>query len=215
MGSEMCIRDRYNRYKDIREDIGRALIEENGYALAPPYDHYHTMAGQGVVGLEVIAQAEKAGLEFDEFITCCGGGGLTSGIATCFAVHSPKTRICISEPIDYNDTQLSLQAGKRLTVDVSVETICDAVATPCPGELTFPIMQRHVADGYVVTDEEVMAAVVWAYNYLKLVVEPGGAVALAAVLAGKVDTRGKTIGLTLSGGNIDSGLFSRFLDQNQ
>lgn len=204
----------YNRYKDVREDIGRTIIEEHGYCLAPPYDHFHTMAGQGVVGLEALAQAKRLDLEFDEFITCCGGGGLTSGIATYLAKYSPKTRICIAEPIDYNDTQLSLEAGKRISVDASIETICDAVATPCPGELTFPIMQRHVAAGYAVTDQEVSAAIAWAYNYLKLVIEPGGAVAFAAVLAGKVDTQGKTIGVTLSGGNIDFGLFSRILDQN-
>lgn len=205
----------YDRYNDVREEIGESIIKERNLVLAPPYDHGETIAGQGVVGLEVAAQARAIGVTIDEFITCCGGGGLTAGCAIALESVSPQTKMSIAEPEGYDDTWLSLVAGTRQSVDPSLPTICDAVATPSPGVLTFPIMQKYVTSGYAVSDEEVVHAVIWAYKYLKMVVEPGGAVALAAILAGKVDVLGKTIGLTLSGGNIDPALFSRILDHNR
>lgn len=204
----------YDRYKDSREEIGMKIVDQQNLIVAPPYDHVDTIAGQGVVAVEAANQAASIGVTFDEFIACCGGGGLTAGCAIALAGMSPSTRMSIAEPTGYDDTRLSLIAGKQVSVDVTRPTICDAVATPTPGKLTFPVIQKYVTGTYIVTDEEVAQTIAWAYKYLKLVVEPGGAVALAAILAGNVDSLGKNICVTLSGANIDPRLFSRILDQN-
>lgn len=201
----------YDRYSEDREAIGKPLAEKHGYALAPSYDHPDIIEGQGTVALESVEQAEQLGTKIDAFITCCGGGGLTAGCAIILEEISPKTDVIIAEPENFDETWASIQTGERQYCDITQKSICDAIATPTPGKLTLPILNKLVRGGITITEEEAKQAIVFAYKYLKLVLEPGGAVALAAVLSGKIETKQRTIGLTLSGGNIDPDLFAEIL----
>ena len=203
----------YDRYSEDREAIARPIIAKTGMALAPSYDHPDIIEGQGTVALETIEDARALGLELDAFIVCCGGGGLTSGCATIAEDMSPNTQMWIAEPEGFDDTWLSIQKGERVTIDITQRTICDAIATPTPGRLTFPIMQRLVRGGASVTEAEVGRAMVFAFKYLKIVAEPGGAVALATILAGKFDGKGKTTAITISGGNVDPPVFAAMLER--
>lgn len=202
---------RYDRYKDDREAIGRRLAEERGLALAPSYDHVDIIEGQGTLALEAAAQAADIGAAFDLFAVCCGGGGLTAGCATALAAVSPYTEVWIAEPEGFDETWASIRAGRRLTADVTRATLCDALASPSPGAITFPILEQHVKGGASLSDDEIGAAMGFAFKHLKLVLEPGGAAALAAVLSGQIEAKGRTVGVTLSGGNVDATLYARIL----
>ena len=201
----------YDRYSDDREAIGAALCAERGMVLAPSYDHPDIIEGQGTLALEVIEQAKAMNAELGGFVTCCGGGGLTAGCATLLEEVLPDCAVYIAEPEGFDEAWASVQAGKRLIADVTQKTLCDAIATPSPGKLTFPILQRRVSGGASLTERDIKRAMVFAYKYLKLVVEPGGAAALAAVLSGKVPTQGRVTAVTLSGGNVDPVLFGSIL----
>ncbi len=201
----------YDRYTDDREAMAKRIASERGLALAHPFDQIDTIEGQGTLALEAVDQAKAAGAAFDVFIVCCGGGGMTAGCATILADISPKTDVMIAEPEGYDETWASILAGERLKADVSKKTICDALASPSPGEITFPILKRFVRGGFSVTDDDVAETISWAAKYLKLVIEPGGAAALAAVYTRKIKAEGRTIGVTLSGGNIDPSLYATFL----
>lgn len=203
----------FDRYTEDREEIGRRIAAEEGLALAPSYDHVDIIEGQGTLALEAAAQAAAAGAQFDVFIVCCGGGGVTSGCATILADISPKTEVFIAEPEGYDETWASIRAGEKLKADITRKTLCDALATPTPGDITFSIMQRLVKGGFTLSDNEVAETIAWAFKYLKLVLEPGGAVALAAVYHRKLKAEGRTVGLTLSGGNVDPSLFATILGQ--
>ena len=198
----------YDRYTESRETIGQAIAEERGSILVPPFDDPFVIEGQGTVGLEIVEQAE--GIPLDQLLCGTSGGGLMAGINLAMAVLSPDTVVYGVEPADYNDTQISLKAGERLTHAPASGTICDALMTDRPGELTFPI-NRRLADVLTVTDDEVAEAVRFAFRHLKLVVEPGGAVSLAALLSGKVEAKGLTTAIVLSGGNVDPALFVRLI----
>jgi len=203
----------YDRYTEDREAIGGAIAAERGLAIAPPFDHVDTIEGQGTVALEAAAQAAAMGASLDAFLVCCGGGGLTAGCATILEEISPATEIMIAEPAGFDETWASIRAGERLKADPSVKTVCDALAAPSPGALTFPILKRRVRQGFSVTDEEVLETLAWAFKYLKLVLEPGGAAALAAVYHRKLRATGGVIGLTLSGANVDPPLFAAALSR--
>lgn len=198
----------YDRYTEDREEIAKAIQDERGMVLAPSFDHPHIIEGQGTLAFEVLEDAAALGVSIDAFGVCCGGGGLTAGCATILEAESPETDVWIAEPEDFDEAWASIRDGERHYADVKQKTICDAIATPTPGRLTLPIMQRLVKDGACLTEEEVARAMVFAFQHLKLVVEPGGAVALAAILAGKVDGENKTTAITLSGGNVDPPLFA-------
>lgn len=204
----------YDRASEDREEIGRRIASERGLALAPSYDHIDVIEGQGTLALETVAQARAVGAEIDAFVICCGGGGLAAGCALILEEIAPHTAVHIAEPFEYAETWASIVEGRRLRNDVTRNTICDAIATPTPGALTFPILQKRVAGGAALTDDEVGAAMAFAFKYLKLVVEPGGVVGLAAILTGKVDARGKTVAVTLSGGNVDAGLYRDLLEKH-
>lgn len=201
----------YDRYTDDREAIAQTIAEERGLAIAPSYDHVDIIEGQGTLALEAADQASAMGAKIDAFVVPCGGGGLAAGCATILEDVSPETEIHIAEPEGYDETWASIRAGERLKADVSRRTICDAIATPSPGALTFPILQARVCGGASLSESEVGSAMAYAFKYLKLVLEPGGSVALAAVLSGKVKTAGRTVCVTLSGGNVDPPLFSEIL----
>lgn len=203
----------YDRYSDDREAISRRIVEERGMVLAPSFDHPKIIEGQGTTALEVVEDATAKGVSLDAFVVCCGGGGLTSGCALALESVSPQTQVWIAEPEGFDETWASIRRGERLTADVTRPTICDAIATPSPGRLTFPIMQRLVRGGVTLTENDVRDAMRFAFQHLKLVVEPGGAVALAAVLSGKFEAKGKSVALTLSGGNVDAAFFASVLER--
>lgn len=198
----------YDRYTGDREALARDIAAERGAVVVPSYDHDYIIAGQGTVGLEIAEQAAELGIEPDQVLVCCGGGGLIAGSATALKACLPNVSVHTVEPEDFDDTARSLRSGKRESVDDTARSICDALQAHMPGELTFAINRELLGEGLTVSDAEVRAAMRFAFRHLKLVVEPGGAVALAAVLAGKIDTTGKTTVVVLSGGNVDSGLFA-------
>jgi threonine dehydratase len=191
----------YDRATENREEIAKRVMQETGATLIPPYEHPHVIAGQGTLALELAEDARGAGLEMDAMLVCTGGGGLVSGCALGLSEASPRTKIYAVEPEGWDDTVRSLRSGKRETNDMQGSKFCDALLTPTPGELTFSINRRLLSGGFAVSDDEVRAAMRFAFEHLKLVVEPGGAVALAALLAGRFDARGLVVGVVLSGGN--------------
>ncbi len=198
----------YDRQNESREDIAAAIAEKSGGTLVPPFDHPWTIEGQGTVGLEIATQCVRLDAAPDEVLVCCGGGGLTSGIAIALADRSPSSVIKAVEPNDFNDAMRSLAAGQRLSNLAGASSICDALLSPSTGELTFAAMKAHDVTGLSVSDTEVRAAMTYAWRTLKLVLEPGGAVALAAILSGKTETKDRTIVAVLSGGNVDAALFN-------
>lgn len=193
----------YDRATEDREAIAAAIAAETGATLIPPYDHPDVIAGQGTAALELAEDAAAAGLRLDMFITPAGGGGLTAGSALALSSASPATRIHTAEPEGWDDTARSLAAGERLRNDMKGSPLCDALLSPMPGVLTFSVNQRLVTSGFAVSDSEVRAAQALAARTLKLVVEPGGAVALAALLSGKAKAAGQVVGIMLSGGNAE------------
>ena len=198
----------YDRYTGDREVIAKRIAAERNAALVPSYDHPHIIAGQGTVGLELATDAIDMGLPPDQVLIPCGGGGLSSGSALALRSRLPNVDIYAVEPEDFDDTARSFAANKRVRIDDTARSICDALQTPMPGELTFEINERLLRGVLTVSDAEVRAAIRFAFKNLKLVVEPGGAVALAAILSGKLNTRGLTTAIVLSGGNIDVDLFA-------
>ena len=199
----------YDRMTDDREAIGHEIAARTGAVVVPPFDHPHVAAGQGTLALELIEDAAAAGITLDTLLVCTGGGGLVSGCALAVSGASPGTRVFSVEPADWDDTLRSLQTGTRQGNKTGGSTLCDALLSPMPGEMTFTINNKLLSGGLSVTDEEAMAAMRFAFTHLKLVVEPGGAVALAALLAGKAT--GGTIGVVISGGNVDPAVFARAL----
>jgi threonine dehydratase len=210
LGAEIVL---YDRQTQSREAIGHRMSAERGATLVPSYDDPHVIAGQGTVGLEIIEQsADLIGGAPDAVLVPCGGGGLIAGCALAISSNSPATRVYSVEPAGYDDTARSLVAGKRVEALAGAKTICDALLAPTPGDLTFPINSRLLAGGFAVSDQMVLAACAFAWRELKLVVEPGGAVALAAALHNVFDCSNKTVAIVLSGGNVDPDVYRRVLE---
>lgn len=203
-----------DRHRDSREEIGDEIARTTGAVLVKPYDEPMVIAGQGTVGLEIVEQAREAGASLDAVIICCGGGGLTSGCCLALGELSPEVALYTAEPETHDDTKRSLEAGARVGIEPGGETLCDALMSPIPGELTFPISRRFLKGGLAVSDEEALQAMALAFQTLKLVIEPGGAVALAAALSGHLDVKGKTVAVVASGGNVDPAIFQRALSQS-
>ena len=202
----------YDRYTESREAIGEEIAASKGSVLVRPFDDPFVIEGQGTLGLEIIDQAKALGaVPLDQLVCGASGGGLIAGVNLAMAALAPHTPVIGVEPKYYNDTHLSLAAGERLTHAPAPGTICDALMTDRPGELTFPI-NRRLDRIETVSDAEVAEAVRYAFRVLKLVVEPGGAVSLAALLAGKVQGRDRTTAVVLSGGNVDPSLFSAIIE---
>jgi threonine dehydratase len=207
-GAEVVL---YDRVREDRQAIARDLAEKRNAALVPPYDDPLVIAGQGTTGCEIVEDLAALGLTPDLVAVTASGGGLTAGIALAVKARVPQARLYTAEPAGFDDHARSFKSGQREKNAALTGTICDALMAQTPGELTFAINRVLVGQGAAVSDEEVTAAVAFAFRELKLVVEPGGAAALAALLSGKIDVKGKVAVAVLSGGNVDPELFYRLV----
>ena len=201
----------FDRLTESREAISAEIAASRGAIVVPAFDDPHIVAGQGTVGLEMLAQAKAVDAAFDTVLSPVGGGGLLSGISLVLKALSPATEIFGAEPSAYDDLARSLASGERVTLKPSVRTLCDALESPSTGEITWPILKANLTGAVGLTDPEVAEAMRFAFTTLKLVIEPGGSVGLAALLSGKVEARGKTVGVVVSGGNVDPDLFAKVL----
>ncbi|MBX9711915.1 MAG: threonine/serine dehydratase [Xanthobacteraceae bacterium] len=202
----------YDRDKEDREQIARDIAGKHGATLVPPFDDPKIIAGQGTVGLEIAEDLLAMGTPPDLVSAPASGGGLMAGIALATKYHFPGATLMTAEPEGFDDHARSLNSGQRQPHHAQGHTICDALMASIPGEITFAVNQKLVTGGVTATDAEVGAAVAFVFRELKLVVEPGGAVALAALLAGRFDVRDKTVVIVLSGGNVDADLFARLIN---
>lgn len=193
----------YDRYSGDREAIARGIAAERGAEIVPSYDEPRIIAGQGTVGLEIAEQCVELGLPVDQALINCGGGGLVSGCAVAMKARLPDVDIYTVEPEGFDDTARSLAGGMRVSNEGAARSICDSLLADTPGQLPFELLSELASGSLLVTDSQVRQAMRFAFQNLKIVVEPGGAVALAAVLAGKIGTAGKTTAIILSGGNVD------------
>ena len=207
-GAEVVL---YDRDREDREAIGGGIARKRGATLVRPYDDPFVIAGQGTAGREIAEDMAARGLTPDIVVAPASGGGLIAGVATAVKSRFPGADVIVAEPAGYDDHALSLKAGHREPHPAAARTICDALMAAMPGELTFSINSKLLARGVSASDEEVAAAVAFAYRELKLVVEPGGAVGLAALLAGRIDAKGKNVVIVLSGGNVDADLFAKLV----
>lgn len=203
----------YDRYREDRLAIVAQLASSRGLTVVPPYDDLAVITGQGTLALEILEQLPD--VQLDAMLVSCSGGGLVAGCALAFAAKSPTTAIHTVEPEGFDDTALSLQQGLRVANLPGQRSICDAILVNTPGEITFSINRRLLAGGLTVTDAETKRAMAYAFDELKIVVEPGGAVALAAILAGKFDCHRKSVVVVCSGGNVDASLFADVLENER
>jgi threonine dehydratase len=208
LGAEIVL---YDREREDREAISRAIAEARGAVLVPPYDDPLVIAGQGTAGREIAEDVERLGLSLDCVIVNASGGGLVAGIALAVKARAPAARIYTAEPAGFDDHARSFRSGRRERNPALTGTMCDALMAQTPGKLTFEINRALVGEGVTATEEEIAYAVAFAFRELKLVVEPGGAVALAALIAGALDISHKTAVVVLSGGNVDPELFARLV----
>ncbi len=208
LGAEIVL---YDRARESREEIATKLSEDRGAVLVPSFDDPFIIAGQGTIGLEILEQAESCGAKIGQVLVCCGGGGLVAGVATGIKDAEPDAQVFSVEPAGFDDTARSLVSGRRETVSPNAKSICDALLAPSPGRLTFPINQRLLAGGLTVTDDQVRAAMRFAFETMKLVIEPGGAVALASVLHGVAPASTQPTAVVVSGANVDPDLYASIL----
>ncbi|MEQ3672489.1 threonine/serine dehydratase [Pseudophaeobacter sp.] len=211
LGAEVVLYDRAGG--EDRSAIGQALAQERGLTLIKPYDEPEVIAGQGSVGLEIAAQAEEEGVTQADVLVCCGGGGLTSGVALALEATAPDLKVRPIEPQGFDDVTRSLHSGDIQSNAEISGSICDAILTPAPGVLTFPILQRLCGPGIVVTEEEALRAMAMAFLRLKIVIEPGGAVALAAALFHPDEIKGEAVIAVATGGNVDAELFRQAISR--
>ncbi|MFV2051541.1 threonine ammonia-lyase [Aliiroseovarius sp. YM-037] len=204
LGAEVVL---YDRATEDRDEIGDRLSKERGLTLIKPFDEPLVVAGQGTTGLEIAEQAKAEGIDNADVIVCCGGGGLISGIALALDDTAPGLRARPAEPEGFDDVRRSLASGGIERNNSAFGSICDAILTPAPGKITFPIMQRLCGPGLVVTDDECLKAMALAFARLKIVLEPGGAAALAAALFHPDEIEGESVICVATGGNVDTKMF--------
>ena len=207
----------YNRYTESREEIGSALARKSGAELIKPYDDVHVIAGQGTIGIEIADQIQEHNITPAALFCCAGGGGLISGASIALHEPHPELDIYACEPLEFDDITRSLQVGTKQSNDKDARSICDAIVTPCPGDLTWPIMKAHLSGGFGISDDDALKAMQTAWRYFKIVAEPGGAVGLAAALSLEErlgqSFQGKDVIAITTGGNVDDNMFMRALQQ--
>ena len=208
LGAEVVL---YDRAQEDRDAIGARLSADRGLTLIRPFDDPQVIAGQGTCGLEIAEQAVSQGVTRADVLVCCGGGGLSAGIALALEARAPGLRLRTAEPEGFDDTARSLATGTPQRNATLSGVLCDAIVTPTPGTLTLPILQRLAGPGTVVTDDEALEAMALAWQRLKIVLEPGGAVALAAALFRRDDLAGDAVVCVATGGNVDRPVFDRAL----
>jgi threonine dehydratase len=206
LGGEVVL---YDRWTQSREAIAARLGAERGAVVVPAFEDFHVMAGQGTVGLEAAHQLAALGERADLVLAPTSGGGLIAGIGLAFKALSPGTRLMAVEPAGYDDHARSLAAGHPVAVKPGAASLCDALMAPAPGEMTFALNRTQLSGALAVSDDEALAAMAFAFRHLKVVLEPGGAAALAALLSGKTEARGQTVLVVASGGNVDPAVFAR------
>lgn len=209
LGAEVVL---YDRASEDRDAIGSAIAHERNLTLVKPFDDPQVIAGQGTTGPEIAQQAAEVGVTSGDVLVCCGGGGLTSGIALALEADAPGLRVRPVEPEGFDDVARSLRSGEIKRNSATSGSICDAIISPQPGDLTFPIMHRLCGPGLTVTEDEALQAMAHAFLRLKLVAEPGGAVALAAAICRQDEIEGEDVVVIISGGNVDPDLFARCLN---
>jgi len=208
LGAEIVL---YDREREDRAAIAREIADKRGAVLVPPFDDPKIIAGQGTAGREIIEDLAKLGLKPEVVVIGASGGGLAAGISLAIKARVPDAQIYTAEPEGFDDTLRSFESGKREANARMSGTICDALMTNTPGVITWEINRKLIGQGMTASDAEVGRAVGFAFRELKLVVEPGGAIGLAALLAGKLDVKGKVTVAVLSGGNVDAELFHRLV----
>lgn len=209
-GAEVVL---YDRETESRDDIGASLSAERGLTLIKPFDEPQVIAGQGTTGLEIAEDANAMGIKNADVIVCCGGGGLTAGIALALEAEAPTLRVRPAEPAGFDDVARSLISGHIESNPTKSGSICDAIITQAPGDITWPILKRLCGPALVISDDEALDAMAQAFLRLKLVAEPGGAAALAAALYRNDETKGDDVIVTISGGNVDPAMFTRALER--
>ncbi|MDX8350918.1 threonine/serine dehydratase [Cognatiyoonia sp. IB215182] len=209
LGAEVVL---YDRATESREEIGAALAEQRGLTLVKPFDEPQVIAGQGTCGLEIAEDMNALGVTQADVAVCCGGGGLTSGIALALAADAPEMRVRPVEPEGFDDVTRSLKSGRIERNERLSGSLCDAIITPQPGEITFPIMQAHCGPGIVVSEDECLRAMAHGFERLKIVIEPGGAAALAAALFHPDAFEGDAVIAVATGGNVDAAIFAKALE---
>ncbi|MEM9715594.1 MAG: threonine/serine dehydratase [Pseudomonadota bacterium] len=208
LGAEIVL---YNRETESREEAADANLADRPLTLIKPFDNEDVIAGQATTGVEIAAQAKEAGVENADVTVCCGGGGLTAGIALALEVEAPNLTVRPAEPEGFDDVARSLATGERQINNSATGSLQDAILTPFPGDLTWPVLKRLCGPGHVVSDDETLDAMALVYHYLKIVVEPGGAAALAASFFRLTDA--DTIIAVATGGNVDADIFKQALDR--
>ena len=209
-GAEVVL---YDRETESRDDIGASLSAERGLTLIKPFDEPQVIAGQGTTGLEIAEDANAMGIKNADVIVCCGGGGLTAGIALALETDAPTLRVRPAEPAGFDDVARSLISGQIESNPSKSGSICDAIITQAPGDITWPILKRLCGPALVISDDEALDAIAQAFLRLKLVAEPGGAAALAAALYRNDEIKGDDVIVTISGGNVDPAMFTRALER--
>ncbi len=209
LGAEVVMYDREN---ESREEIGESLAAERGLTLIRPFDEPQVIAGQGTTGLEIARQAAELGVTKGDVLVCCGRGGLTSGIALALEGHAPDLRVRPCEPEGFDDVKRSLETGSIQGNNAASGNICDAILTPRPGDITFPILKRLCGPGLTISEDEALQAMALAFLRLKIVLEPGGAASLASALFRKDEIEGDAVIVVASGGNVDPQVFQRALE---
>ena len=207
-GAEVVL---YDRDMEDREAIAREIAGKRGATVVPPYDDPLVIAGQGTAGREIAEDLQALGVAPDVVVVPASGGGLIAGVSTAVKARFPQARMIVAEPAGFDDHARSLRSGHREAHDAKGRTICDALMAAIPGEITFAVNSRLLSGAVSASDEEVGHAMGFAFRELKLVVEPGGAVGLAALLAGRLDIAGKTVVILLSGGNVDADLYAKLI----
>jgi threonine dehydratase len=210
LGAEVVL---YDRATADRDALMAALAAERGLTAVPPFDQPEVIAGQGTAGLELAGQAAEAGVAAADVLVCCGGGGLSAGIALALEAEAPGLRVRTVEPAGFDDFARSLAAGERLRNPATTGSVCDAILTPQPGALTFPVLARLAGPGLAVSDAEALRAMALAFRHLRLVLEPGGAVSLAAALFRPEAVAGDAVICVASGGNVDPARFAEAILQ--